>query len=184
MIILTYFQSYRIEVSQLVVGAHCHFQAEAEWSSDYNNPLWQDKKPAIPTTKMVCIISVHIPLGVVLLYIPSSGTLRTGTSSCARAARYHTNAIAVSDFTIATRKWANLYKHRIRLSVTRSEKCFTFTLQKGSLLRSVCALPLEVSQRVSPANRFKLLPISRGCIDNFHVRDNHMHVVRSHVLAT
>ena len=46
---------------------HCHFQAEAEWSSDYNNPLWQDKKPAIPTTKMVCIMSLHIPLGVVLL---------------------------------------------------------------------------------------------------------------------
>jgi len=22
---------------------HCHFQAEAEWSSDYNNPLWQDE---------------------------------------------------------------------------------------------------------------------------------------------
>jgi len=113
-----------------------------------------------------------------------SGTLRTGTSSCVRAARYHTNAIAVSDFTIATRKWANLYKHRVRRSVTRSEKCFTFTLQKGSLLRPVHALPLEVSQRESPANRFKLLPISRGCTDNFHVCDNHMHVVWSHVLAT
>jgi len=46
---------------------HCHFQAEAEWSSDYNNPLWEDKKPAIPTTKMVCIMSLHIPLGVVVL---------------------------------------------------------------------------------------------------------------------
>ena len=114
----------------------------------------------------------------------ASGTLRTGTSSCARAARYHTNAIAVSDFTIATRKWANLYKHRIRRSVTRSEKCFIFTLQKGSLLRPVRALPLEVSQRECPANRFKLLPISRGCTDNFHVHDNHMHVVWSHVLAT
>jgi len=30
----------------------------------------------------------------------TSGTLRTGTSSFARAARYHTNTIAVSDFTI------------------------------------------------------------------------------------
>ena len=113
-----------------------------------------------------------------------SGMLRTGTSSCAHAARYHTNAIVVSDFTIATRKWAKLYKHRIRRSVTRSEKFFTFTLQKGSLLRPVCALPLAVSQLESPANRFKLLPISHGCTDNFHMRDNHMHVVRSHVLAT
>ena len=26
-----------------VVGAHCHFQAEAKWSSGYNNPLWQDE---------------------------------------------------------------------------------------------------------------------------------------------
>ena len=110
--------------------------------------------------------------------------LRTGTSSCARAAQYHTNAIVVSDFTIATRKWAKLYKPRVRRSVTCSEKCFTFSLQKGSLLRPVRALPLEVSQRESPANPFKLLPISRGCTDNFHVRDNHMHVVRSHVLAT
>jgi len=39
---------------------------------------------------------------------PCSGTLRTGTSSCVRTVRYHTTAIAVSDFTIATRKWAKL----------------------------------------------------------------------------
>ena len=50
-----------------------------------------------------------------------SGTLRTGTSSCVRAAQYHTNAIAVNDFTIATRKWAKLYKLRVRRSVTHSE---------------------------------------------------------------
>jgi len=129
-------------------------------------------------------LSFHSKIVVSCLFGSNSGTLRTGTSSCARAARYHTNAIAVSDFTVATRKWANLYKHRVRRSVTRSEKCFTFTLQKGSLVRPVRALPLEVSQRESPANRFKLLPISRGCTGSFHVRDNHMHLVRSHVLAT
>jgi len=65
-----------------------------------------------------------------------------------------------------------------------SRECFTFTLQKGSLLRPVCALPLEVSQRESLANRFKLLLVSRGCTDNFLVHDNHMNVVRSHMLAT
>ena len=48
-----------------------------------------------------------------------SGLVRTGTSSCARASRYHTNAIAVNDFTIATRKWAKLYKPQVRRSVTR-----------------------------------------------------------------
>ena len=49
----------------------------------------------------------------------SSGLVRAGTSSCARASRYHTNAIAVNDFTIATRKWAKLYKPQVRRSVTR-----------------------------------------------------------------
>jgi len=105
--------------------------------------------------------------------------LRTGTSSCVRATRYHTNAIVVSNFTVATRKWAKLYILRVRQSVTDSEN---FTLQKGSLLRPVCALPLEVSQWESSTNRFKLLPISCGCTDYFQVHDNHMHVVRSHVL--
>ena len=81
-------------------------------------------------------------------HVACSGTLRTGTSSFARASRYHTNAIAVSDFTIATRKWA---KSCIRRSVTRSENadqregklaeaCMRFTtrdLTAGSLLRIV-----------------------------------------------
>jgi len=44
---------------------HCNFQAEAEWSSV--SRMSYPKKPAIPTTKMVCIMSLHIPLGVVLL---------------------------------------------------------------------------------------------------------------------
>ena len=116
-----------------------------------------------------------------------SGTLRTGTIGCARAARYRTNAIAVSDFTIVTRKWAKLYELRVRRSVAHSENvilCYTLTLQKGSLLRPAWALPLEISQRESSANRFKLLPISCGCTDNFHMHDNHANVVRSHVLAT
>ena len=79
-----------------------------------------------------------MPSGVVLLYIPSSGTLRTGTSSCARAARYHTNAIAVSDFTIATRKWAKLYKHRVR-RCHALRKMFYFYLAEGKLAEAcVC----------------------------------------------
>ena len=58
-----------------------------------------------------------------------SGTLRIGTGSCARAAQYHTNTIVVSDFTIATRKWAKLCKlsHTICYAL---RKCYTFPCRR------------------------------------------------------
>ena len=56
------------------------------------------------------------------------------------------------------------------------------TLLKRSLLRPACAI--EISLQESSMNRFKLLLISYSCQDNFHVCDNHMHVVWSHLLAT
>jgi len=67
----------------------------------------------------VCVFSAveHVHVCLVAECIFVSGTLRTGTSSCARAVRYHTNAIVVSDFTIATRKWAKLHQHGVRQSV-------------------------------------------------------------------
>ena len=64
------------------------------------------------------------------------------------------------------------------------KKCHTFTLQKGSLLQACMHFTTRGLTAGASTNRFKLLPVSCGCTDNFHVRDNHMHVVRSHVLAT
>ena len=126
--------------------------------------------------------TLRVSRPTVMSRVRHSGTLRTGTSSCACTARYHTNAIAVSDFIITTRKWAKLYKLRVGWSVTRSENVILY-LAEGEL-RPACTLPLEVSWWESSTNCFKLLPISCSCADNFHMRDNHMHVVWSHVLAT
>jgi len=116
---------------------------------------------------------VHVCLVAECIFV--SGTLRTGTSSCARAVRYHTNAIVVSDFTIATRKWAKLHQHGVRQSVALKD---ALLLPCRTKLAEACMpLPLEVLQLESPANGFKLLPILCSCTDNFHMHDNHKWVV-------
>ena len=86
-----------------------------------------------------------------------SGTLRTVTTSCARATRYHTNAIALSDFTIATWKWEKLYKLWVRRSVTCSENVILLPCKRGACCGPACTLPLEVSQRESSTKSFQVL---------------------------
>ena len=65
------------------------------------------------------------------------------------------NEIAVSNFTIATRKWAELYKFYSQVICHTLKKRYTVALQKGCLLKPACALSLEISHQESSANCFK-----------------------------
>ena len=61
---------------------------------------------------------------------------------------------------------------------------FYFYLAEGELAEACTRFTTRDLTAAVSSESFQALTDFTGCIDNFHVRDNHMHVVRSHMLAT